>query len=57
MSDRIVVPKFESESDEADWWFEHRQEHGAVMAEAMQHGTTSTMAKLLEQVLRNRKGV
>ncbi len=49
MSDKIVVPKFASESEEADWWFEQREEHGGIMARAIDDGRTINMQQLLEQ--------
>jgi predicted DNA binding CopG/RHH family protein len=49
MSDKIVVPNFASESEEADWWFEHREEHGEIMAKAIEEGRTMTMQQVLEQ--------
>jgi len=47
MSDKIVVPKFASETEEAEWWFAHREEHGETMARAMEEGRTVGIKDLL----------
>jgi predicted DNA binding CopG/RHH family protein len=47
MSDKIVVPHFASESEEADWWFAHREEHGESMAQAIAEGHATGMQQLL----------
>ena len=49
MSDKIVVPHFASESEEAEWWFAHREEHGASMAQAMDEGRAIGMKQVLTQ--------
>jgi predicted DNA binding CopG/RHH family protein len=28
---RIVVPKFATEAEEADWWYQNRELHGKIM--------------------------
>ena len=47
--DKIKVPHFDNESDEAAWWYDNREEHGKVMAKAMKEGRTMTMKQLLER--------
>jgi len=32
------MPKFESEAEEAQWWFDHREELGQDLVAAMQRG-------------------
>jgi len=49
MSDKIIVPHFDNESEEADWWFDNREEHDEIMAKAMEEGRTMTMKQLLDQ--------
>jgi sulfur carrier protein ThiS len=49
MSDKIVVPHFANETEEADWWFAHREEHGEMMAKAMEEGRTMTLKQVLSQ--------
>ncbi len=49
MSETIQVRKFASESEEADWWYDHREEHGEIMANAMEEGRTMTMKQFLEK--------
>jgi predicted DNA binding CopG/RHH family protein len=36
---RLVVPKFETEAEEANWWDEHMDIVGENLIEAMQNGT------------------
>jgi len=38
--DKITVPKFATEAEEADWWYDNREEHGKIMAKAMREGRT-----------------
>src|SRR6266851_4785043 len=49
MSDKIVVPHFASESEEAEWWFAHREEHGEIMAKAMEEGRTMSLKQMLDR--------
>ena len=48
MTEKITVPHFATESEEADWWFAHREENGKIMAKAMQEGRTMKLKDLLE---------
>ena len=41
MVEKIVVPHFASESEEADWWFDNREAHGEIMARALHEGLAS----------------
>jgi hypothetical protein len=47
MIEKIVVPKFATEAEEAAWWFENREEHGKFMAQEMAAGRTIKMKDLL----------
>ena len=47
MSDSIVVPKFATEAEEADWWFDNREEHDELMGQAMEEGRTITLKEYL----------
>jgi hypothetical protein len=49
MSGRIIVPHFENESDEADWCFDNRHEHGEIMAKAIEEGRTMNLREFLIQ--------
>ena len=49
MTERIVVPQFDTESEEADWWFANREEHGSIMAKAMDEGRTMTLNEVMER--------
>lgn len=49
MSEKIIVPKFETEAEEADWWFDNREAHGEIHARAMDEGRTMNLRELLKQ--------
>lgn len=49
MTEKIQVPAFKTEAEEADWWFEHREEHDARMLKAMEEGTTLRLADVLRE--------
>lgn len=34
MTIKPVVPHFDTEAEEAEWWYEHREEHDAMLADA-----------------------
>ncbi len=36
---RLVVPKFETEAEEAQWWYDNRDAVGENFAEAIKNGT------------------
>ena len=38
--ERIVVPKFKTEAEEAQWWFDNREKVGDALINAMDNGTT-----------------
>jgi predicted DNA binding CopG/RHH family protein len=49
VDDKIVVPHFATESEEADWWFANREAHDAIMARAMDEGRTSNLRDLFKE--------
>jgi hypothetical protein len=49
MTRKIIVPKFATEEEEANWWYDNREEHSEIMAEAFKNGETTTLAKELER--------
>jgi predicted DNA binding CopG/RHH family protein len=49
MSEKIVVPHFASEDEEADWWFSHREENGKIMAKAIQEGRAMSLKDVLDR--------
>ena len=51
MKSQFVIPKFQSEAEEAQWWFDHREESGVLMEEALAEGRTSK----LSDIIRNRQ--
>jgi len=55
-SRRIVVPKFESEADEAQWWYDHRDEVEEALIAAMDNGTIrrGTAARLTAEARTSR---
>ena len=38
MSERKQLPTFESEAEEAKWWYDNREEHDAAFARAIREG-------------------
>jgi hypothetical protein len=48
-----IIPKFESEADEAQWWYDHREETARDLVAASQQGRngigTLGRAKLREE--------
>jgi|SRR5580658_10503147 hypothetical protein len=38
MADKLKVPKFAKESEEAQWWFDHREEVAKAFEEAAREG-------------------
>lgn len=49
IADKIVVPRFATEAEEADWWFDNREQHDEIMAKAMAEGRTMTIKQLLDR--------
>ena len=43
------IPQFNSEEEEANWWYDHRDETAEWMAEAFEKGETTTLAAALER--------
>jgi len=42
---RIVVPKFATEAEEADWWYQNREVHGKIMLAAVRSGEAQILTK------------
>lgn len=42
MPDKLKVPKFASEAEEAQWWFDHRDELTKTFQDAASHGVLHT---------------
>ena len=38
MVSKIKLPRFANEAEEAQWWYEHREETGRALLEAVQSG-------------------
>jgi predicted DNA binding CopG/RHH family protein len=43
------IPKFESEEEEAKWWFDHREETSQWMEDALRDGTTLKLGDVLRK--------
>ncbi len=43
------IPKFHSEAEEAEWWYEHRDETAEWMEEAAKGGKLTTLTELIER--------
>ena len=54
---RIVVPKFATEAEEADWWYENRKAHSEQFLAAMKRGEVQvlTREKLLARIEASKK--
>ena len=54
---RIVVPKFATESEEADWWYKNRHVHDKIMHAAIKSGEAQilTKEKLLARIEASKK--
>jgi hypothetical protein len=54
---RIIVPKFDTEAEEADWWYQNRELHGQVMLAAVRSGEAQilTKEKLLARIEASKK--
>lgn len=44
-STRIVVPKFATEAEEADWWYQNRYAHAKIFLEAARRGETQILTR------------
>jgi predicted DNA binding CopG/RHH family protein len=42
LSDKFKIPKFTNEADEAEWWFNHRQQLAQAFREAADKGELHT---------------
>ena len=49
MNDKPEIPRFQSESEEAQWWFDHREETARWMENAAAEGRTTSLASVLER--------
>jgi hypothetical protein len=49
---RIIVPKFATEAEEADWWYKNRHVHDKIMHAAIKSGEAQilTREKLLARI-------
>lgn len=47
MTIKPVVPHFEVETEEAKWWHEHREEHDAILVDAVENGTAPQLRDVL----------
>ncbi|HEX7363022.1 MAG TPA: CopG family antitoxin [Bryobacteraceae bacterium] len=45
MSKKLVVPKFKTEKEEADWWYANREEVSAAFVEASARGELKILTK------------
>ena len=49
MKDQPGIPKFGSEAEEAQWWFDHREDTAGWMEEAAAEGSTTNLAGILRK--------
>jgi predicted DNA binding CopG/RHH family protein len=54
---RIIVPKFATEAEEADWWYKNRKAHDRIFAAAVKSGEAQilTKKKLLARIKASKK--
>jgi predicted DNA binding CopG/RHH family protein/uncharacterized DUF497 family protein len=54
---RIIVPKFATEAEEADWWYKNRKAHDRIFSEAVKAGEAQvlTKEKLLARIEASKK--
>jgi predicted DNA binding CopG/RHH family protein len=54
---RIIMPKFATEAEEADWWFKNRKAHSEEFLAAMKRGEVQvvTQEKLLARIAASKK--
>lgn len=45
---RTVVPKFATEAEEAQWWYDNREQHAEEFAQAIKEGRTNRTADLMQ---------
>jgi predicted DNA binding CopG/RHH family protein len=57
VSDRIIVPKFATEAEEADWWYKNRYVHAKQFSAAVKSGRAQilTKEKLLARIEASKK--
>jgi predicted DNA binding CopG/RHH family protein len=57
VSDRIIVPKFATEAEEADWWYRNRHIHAEQFHAAVKSGRAQilTKEKLLARIAASKK--
>jgi predicted DNA binding CopG/RHH family protein len=55
MKEKRKMPTFKSETDEAAWWYAHREETARWMEEAAANGQTTTLSEVLQRT-RQRAG-
>lgn len=49
MSEELKIPTFQSEAEEAQWWFDHKDETAKWMIDAISGGRTTNLAAILRK--------
>lgn len=49
MNKSSETPRFQSEAEEAQWWFDHREETATWMEEGAKEGRTTRLAEVLQK--------
>jgi predicted DNA binding CopG/RHH family protein len=47
MTTKQEIPKFQTEDEEAQWWFDHREETALWMEKAVAEGRTTRLTEIL----------
>jgi predicted DNA binding CopG/RHH family protein len=53
LENKVEMPRFASEAEEAQWWFDHREETAGLMEQAVSEGRTTSLDAVLGK---NRNG-
>ena len=53
MTEKPNIPKFESESEEAEWWDEHREETAQWLERAAAAGEITPLSEILRRAKAN----
>ena len=49
MIQKLDIPQFESEAEEAEWWDQHREETAKWLEEAVASGETTNLSAVLRR--------
>ena len=53
MKKKQGIPKFKSEAEEAQWWYDNRDKTATAMEAAVAKGRTTTLSQILARARKN----